>query len=308
MHFLARSAHKIGGLQSAGKKAGAFFKDNGAITQSFKSHARPFSATSLLSNQLRSKRIIVTGGAQGIGESIVRAYAAEGAIITSMDLDDSLGSKVAAEASASGPGTASYTPLDITSKEAVMDKFRDAAEQMGGLDIMVNVAGIYEPGSAADPPQKLLEKITKVNIWGTINTNSAAYQIMKASGKGGAIINFGSEAGLTAEAGNAIYGMTKGAVHTWTRSVAREWGAHGVRVNAVLPYVATRLYYRFRDSLSPEELENHKKVLKEQFPLGGDIGDAAKDLAPVMVFLASDASHWITGQMFAVDGGYVSVR
>lgn len=308
MHSLVRSFYNIGGLHGAGKRAGTFLKNNEAVRQSFKSHGRPFSATSSLSNQLRSKRIIVTGGAQGIGESIVRAYAAEGAIITSMDLDQRLGSKVANEASETGPGTATYMSLDISSKEAVLDKFREAAEQMGGLDIMVNVAGIYEPGSSADPPQALLEKITKVNIWGTINTNTAAYQIMKAGGKGGAIINFGSEAGLTAEANNAIYGMSKGAVHTWTRSVAREWGAEGVRVNAVLPYVATRLYHKFRNSLSPEDLENHKKELRLEFPLGGDVGDATRDLAPVMVFLASDASHWMTGQMFAVDGGYVSVR
>jgi 3-oxoacyl-[acyl-carrier protein] reductase len=93
---------------------------------------------------------------------------------------------------------------------------------MGGQDVMVHVAGIYEPGSAVDLPQRILEKITKINIWGTPYTNSAAYQIMKAGGKGGAIIKFGSEAGLTAETDNAIYRMSKGAVHTWTRSVARE--------------------------------------------------------------------------------------
>ena len=81
-----------------------------------------------------------------------------------------------------------------------------------------------------------------------------------------------------------------------------------MRVNTVLPYVATRLYYRLRESLSPEELERHKKMLKEQFPLGGAVGDAAKDLALVMVFLAGDASHWMTGQMFPIDGGLVSVR
>lgn len=295
-------------LRGAGIKPSVIQTYNEATRTSFRSYPRLFSAVASKLNQLHSKRIIVTGGAQGIGESVVRAYAAEGAIVTSMDLDERLGAKVATEASASGPGTAKYINLDITSKEAVVDKFRDAVKQMGGLDVMVNVAGIYEPGSSANPPQNLLERITKINIWGTLNTNTAAYQIMKASGKGGAIINFGSEAGLTAEAGNAIYGMTKGAVHTWTRSVAKEWGADGVRVNAVLPYVATRLYSAFRDSLSPEDLETHKKIIKEQFPLGGRIGDATKDLAPVMVFLASDASHWMTGQMFAVDGGYVSVR
>ncbi|KAK5454999.1 hypothetical protein LTS15_005719 [Exophiala xenobiotica] len=300
MQYFARGVRRIGSHQ----RVNVLLKDNGAIRQPFKPRTRSFTAAPSHSSQLASKRIIVTGGAQGIGEAIVRAYVAEGAIITSMDLDESLGSKVAAEASAAGPGTASYMPIDVSSKQAVIDKFRDAAEQMGGLDVMVHVAGIYEPGSAVDLPQTLLEKITKINIWGTLYTNSAAYQIMKAGGNGGAIINFGSEAGLTAETDNAIYG----AVHTWTRSVAREWGPDGVRVNAVLPYVATRLYYKLRESLSPEELERHKKMLKEQFPLGGDVGDAAKDLAPVMVFLASDASHWMTGQMFPVDGGLVSVR
>ncbi|KAI8932252.1 hypothetical protein NX059_011131 [Plenodomus lindquistii] len=282
--------------------------DHVAIRQLSRPQIRPFSAAHALANQLTSKRIIVTGGAQGIGEAIVRAYTAEGATVTSMDVDDGLGSKVAAEASAAGPGTATHMAIDVTSREAVMEKFRDAAEQMGGLDVMVHVAGIYEPGSAVELPQAVLERITKINIWGTLFTNSAAYQIMKAAGKGGAIINFGSEAGLTAETDNAIYGMSKGAVHTWTRSVAREWGPDGVRVNVVLPYVATRLYKLHRASMSPEALKRHETWLKEQFPLGGDVGDAAKDLAPVLVFLASDASHWMTGQMFPVDGGLVSVR
>lgn len=198
--------------------------------------------------------------------------------------------------------------LDVASKKSVISAFTEATRKMGGLDVLVNVAGIHKHAPSHDPPEDFLERITKINIWGTLFTNAAAYQLMKEGGTGGAIINFGSEAGLTAETGNTIYGMTKGAVHSWTRSVAREWGAAGVRVNAVLPYVATPMYYGFRDALSPEELEAHKKDLKENFPLGGDLGDPAKDLAPVMVFLASDASHWMTGQLFPVDGGYIAVR
>lgn len=201
---------------------------NAAIRTSLRPNRRSFSVGSSQLNQLGSKRIIVTGGAQGIGESVVRAFAAEGAIVTSMDIDERLGSKVAVEASANGPGTASYIDLDITSKDAVVQRFCDAAEQMGGLDVMVNVAGIYEPASSAEPPQELLERITKINIWGTLNTNMAAYQIMRASGRGGAIINFGSEAGLTAEPGNAIYGMTKGAVATPGPAVLPKSGAHMV--------------------------------------------------------------------------------
>lgn len=269
---------------------------------------RAFSNTTSLAQQLVKKRIIVTGGAQGIGESVVRAYAAEGAIVTSMDIKDSLGLKVASDATATGPGSVSYKTLDVTSKKAVIAAFTEAAKDMGGLDVMVNVAGIQKHSPSHEVDEDFIELITKINLYGTLFTNAAAYNIMKEGSTGGAIINFGSEAGLTSETANTFYGMTKGAVHTWTRSVAREWGPANVRVNAVLPYVATPMYYAFRDALSPAELEAHKKQLKNEFPLGGNLGDPAKDLGPVMVFLASDASHWITGQLFPVDGGYVSVR
>lgn len=289
-----RAARTVFGLKEVSRHVG-------------KPQIRSFAAKAT-KGQLESKRIIITGGAQGIGESVVRAYAAEGAIITSMDINDSLGAKVAAESTKAGPGSVSYKSLDVASKSAVTAAFAAATKEMGGLDVLVNVAGIQKHAPSHDPPEDFLERITKINIWGTLFTNAAAYQLMKDGGKGGAIINFGSEAGLTSETANTFYGMTKGAVHTWTRSVAREWGPAGVRVNAVLPYVATPMYYAFREALGPAELEEHKKTLKEQFPLGGNLGDPAKDLAPVMVFLASDASHWITGQLFPVDGGYVAVR
>lgn len=273
-----------------------------------KPHARSFTSSTSLAQQLEKKRIIVTGGAQGIGESVVRAYAAEGAIVTSMDIKDSLGKKVASESTATGPGSVSYKTLDVTSKKGVIAAFAEAAKDMGGLDVMVNVAGIQKHSPSHEVDEEFIELITRINLFGTLYTNAAAYNLMKEGKTGGAIINFGSEAGLTSETANTFYGMTKGAVHTWTRSVAREWGPAGVRVNAVLPYVATPMYYAFRDALSPEQLVAHEKQLKEEFPLGGNLGDPAKDLAPVMVFLASDASHWMTGQLFPVDGGFAAVR
>jgi 3-oxoacyl-[acyl-carrier protein] reductase len=258
--------------------------------------------------RLDSKRIIITGGAQGIGESTVRRFAAEGATITSMDVNDSDGARVAAEATKAGPGKVSYLTVDVSSKESVAKAFAEAADKMGGLDVLAHIAGVQKNALADDPPVDVLERITKVNIWGTVFTNATAFNLMKESGKGGAIINFGSEAGLTAERDNSLYGLSKGAVHTWTRSVAREWGPFNVRVNAVLPYVATPMYYAYRDALPPEELKHHEQLLKRDFPLGGSLGDPARDLAPVLVFLASDDSHWMTGQLFPVDGGHVAVR
>lgn len=257
--------------------------------------------------QLKDKRIIVTGGAQGIGAATVRAYAAAGATVTAMDLNAESGEQVAASATAAGPGSVVFRKLDVSDRAAVDKAFAAAAEDMGGLDVMVNVAGIQRFADADAPDPDFVEHIYRINVFGTMNTDGAAYRIMKATG-GGSIINFGSEAGFTAEPNNAVYGSTKGAVHTWTRSVAREWGRDNVRVNAVLPYMTTPMYQAFRDAMSPEDLAAHDAQTAQDIPLGGKFGDAEKDLAPVMVFLADDASHFITGQLLPVDGGLVSVR
>jgi NAD(P)-dependent dehydrogenase (short-subunit alcohol dehydrogenase family) len=250
--------------------------------------------------ELEGKRIIVTGGAQGIGEAVVRAYTAAGATVTSLDVNENRGRAVAAEAKAD------FRSCDVSDRAQVESVFAGAAADMGGLDVLVNVAGVHRHAPVQEIPQELLERLFAINTFGTIYTNSAAYRIMR--GNGGAIINFGSESGLTAEPNNALYGATKGAVHTWTRSVARDWGPAGVRVNAVLPYVVTPMYEEFRKALSPEDLAAHDEQTRHQIPLGGKFGDPGKDLAPVLVFLAGDASHFITGQLIPIDGGLISVR
>lgn len=257
--------------------------------------------------QLDGKRIIVTGGAQGIGAATVRGYAAAGATVTAVDLNEEGGRKTAADATATGPGSVTFRKLDVSDRSAVDEVFAAAAEEMGGLDVMVNVAGIQRFAEADEPDMSFVELIYRINVFGTMNTDGAAYKIMKQHG-GGAIINFGSEAGFTAEPHNAVYGSTKGAVHTWTRSIAREWGPDNVRVNAVMPYMTTPMYEQFRASMSPEDLAAHDEQTAKDIPLGGKFGDPDRDVAPVMVFLASDASHFITGQLIPVDGGLVSVR
>lgn len=257
--------------------------------------------------RLSGKRAIVTGGAQGIGEATVHAYAAAGATVVAMDTNEEAGRTVAAAANTKGLGPVSFQAVDVSDREQVETAFRQAASDLGGLDILVNVAGIQRHAPVEDIPSDLLESIFRVNFFGTVYSNSAAFHAMTASG-GGAIINFGSESGLTAEMNNSAYGASKAAVHNWTRSVARDWGPHGIRVNAVLPYVVTPMYTEFRKALSPEDLAAHDKDTKEQIPLGGQFGDPYSDLAPVLVFLAGDDSRFITGQLIPVDGGLVSVR
>ena len=257
--------------------------------------------------QLEGKRILVTGGAQGIGAAIVTAYTAEGASVYSYDLNEVGGQKTAEEATAAGPGTAKFTRLDITDGAATESLFQSAAQELGGIDVLVNIAGLQRSAMAEDITDDLFDAIFRVNVLGTIHTNQSAYRIMKQAGTG-AIINFGSMSGFTGELSNSTYGSSKGAVHTWTRTVAREWGPSGIRVNAVLPYVNTPMFEKYTSSLAPEELAAYQEQLRKDIPLGGTFGNAEKDLAPVLVFLASDASHFITGQLLPVDGGFAAVR
>ena len=255
---------------------------------------------------LTGKRIIVTGGSQGLGEAAVRAFVAAGANVFSLDIGEDLGRQVSAQANAAGPGTAHFLCCDVSNRSEVDQAFDRAAAELGGLDVLAHIAGVHRHAPTHEVPDETLNWLIAVNLNGTIYTNGAAYRHMV--GSGGAIINFGSESGLTAEINNAVYGASKAAVHTWTRSVAREWGPKGIRVNAVLPYVVTPMYARFRAALSAEDLAAHDKATAEQIPLGGKFGDPDKDVAPVLVFLASDASHFITGQLLPVDGGLISLR
>jgi len=256
--------------------------------------------------KLAGKRIVVTGSAQGIGQAVMEAYVAEGARVYGLDMNEDLGVKSVEAANGRGPGAAKFLRLDVSDRDAVDAAFAKAADDLGGLDVLAHIAGVHRHAPTHAVPDDLLSWIFAVNVNGTIYTNGAAYRFMK--GAGGTIINFGSESGLTAEVNNAVYGASKAAVHTWTRSVAREWGRHGIRVNAVLPYVVTPMYANFRAALSPQELAEHDRLTAEQIPLGGKFGDPATDLAPVMVFLAGEGSRFITGQLLPVDGGLISVR
>lgn len=256
--------------------------------------------------QLSGKRIIVTGGSQGIGEAAVHAFVKEGAQVFSLDINQELGVRSVQRASATGPGSATFITCDVSKRDEVDAAFETAVAALGGLDVLAHIAGVHRHAPTHDVPDDLLAWIFAINVNATIYTNGAAYRTMKDSG--GAIINFGSESGLTAEINNAVYGASKAAVHTWTRSVAREWGPKGIRVNAVLPYVVTPMYAAFRDALSPDDLAAHDKATAEQIPLGGKFGDPATDVAPVLVFLAGEGSRFITGQLLPVDGGLISVR
>jgi NAD(P)-dependent dehydrogenase (short-subunit alcohol dehydrogenase family) len=257
--------------------------------------------------QLDGRRIIVTGGAGGIGAATVRAFAGEGARVVSLDIRDDEGDQIADDAARKGPGGARYCHCDITDRATVDAVFSDAVEDLGGLDVLANMAGVEGHAPAATLSDEEWDRVFVVNVKGTVYTNQAAYRAMCQSG-GGRIINVGSDAGLVANPNGGHYSASKGAVMSWTRSAAAEWGRDRVTVNALVPMMSTPMYERYRASLTTEALAQHDAQLAAGVPLGGKLGDPDSDLGPVMVFLASEGARFITGQLISVNGGANPVR
>lgn len=249
-------------------------------------------------SQLTGRKIIVTGGAQGIGAAVVEGYAAEGAKVAALDLQFS-------DTGETKDGIYRHK-VDVADKTSVDQAFKAAVENLGGLDVLVNVAGVEVGGPSENIPDKDWDLVFDVNAKGTRNTNSVAFNYLKDNG--GAIINFGSRSGVVGVPQQAAYSASKAAVHTWTRAVAQEWAPYNITVNAVAPAMWTKMYDEYRERLNAEELKEHDEIMAAQIPIGGKLGNPSTDLVPLLVFLASEGAHYISGQSFPVDGGWLHMR
>ncbi len=262
--------------------------------------------------QLKDKRIIVTGGTKGIGAATVRAYVREGAQVVFCGTNDERGK--ACEATANGQegacGHAAYIRCNVGDQDDVNAFIAKAGEMLGGLDVLVNIAGIEANATAEDFPKETIDRLMNINFNGTVYTNQAAYKLMKKCGTvDGAIINFASDTGLSGMPNGAAYAASKAAVLAWTRTIAHEWGIESnVRCNCINPSIKTDMYAEWLKNADPSVVEPYLASIKNKFPIDGDMGDADKDCAPVMVFMASDASRYINGQIICINGGLVTVR
>jgi 3-oxoacyl-[acyl-carrier protein] reductase len=243
---------------------------------------------------LDGRRILVTGGATGIGAAAVQVLSEAGAAV------------VATYHRTTPPDRAGVTwvQCDVRDSAAVDAMVTAAAETLGGLDVLLHAAGLWQPGIPGQITGKDIDFLIDTNLKATIFTNQAAYAVMRKDG-GGRIINFGSGEAVMGSPISAVYAATKGAVTAWTRSIARAWAAEKVSAIALAPAVQTPGADRLREFLGPEAADFIDERIKATIPLGGALGDPVNDLGPTLVFLCGEGSRFINGQLIAVDGGLV---
>jgi len=179
-------------------------------------------------SELAGRRILITGGASGMGEGLVRSLTGMGALVVSMDLNRERGEAVAKAAGARG-----FMEVDVADEGSVARAVDAACTRLGGLDVLIHAAGIAPSSPAQGTSLALWEKVFAVNATGTFLMNRAVFPHMRE--QGGSIINFASAAGALGLPNKSAYSAAKGAVLAWTRTVAQEWGPYNIRVNAIAP-------------------------------------------------------------------------
>jgi 3-oxoacyl-[acyl-carrier protein] reductase len=243
--------------------------------------------------RLEGKSALVTGAARGIGYEIALAFAAEGAFVAVADLSQTDSAAAAADIAAKTGAKTAGLGLDV-SKEADCEKAIEETEKaFGKVDILVNNAGITKDNLVLRMKETDFDAVISVNLKGSfLMAKAAAKPMLKA--RAGRIINISSVVGQSGQAGQANYSASKAGLIGLTKSLAREFAPRGVLVNAVAPgFIRTRM----TDGLKDEA----KAKISEMIPLGrmGEPGEVAK----AALFLASDDSAYITGQVLAVNGG-----
>jgi NAD(P)-dependent dehydrogenase (short-subunit alcohol dehydrogenase family) len=259
---------------------------------------------------LTGRKALVTGGARGLGAGMAEALTRAGAAVVIGDIREELG-ETTADAIKKAGGHAAFLPLDVTDDASWQRAIEGTIAELGGLDIVVNNAGVEISSLVVDLNPDDIRRMLEVNVLGTSLGLKHAFRAMRPggpAGRGGAVVNIASVAATIAFPGIAIYSATKSAVDRLTRVAAMESGklGYGVRVNCVYP------------GLVPTEMGN--QLAQDMVTLGlfpsleecvgtvvgltphGRLGEVA-DIADAVVFLASDAARFITGAGLPVDGG-----
>ncbi len=228
---------------------------------------------------LDGKVAVVTGGASGIGAACCRLLEESGAVVLAADLGG-------------------RDPVDVTDRTALDALARRVGSERGGLDVLVNAAGILTPNLPVDElPADDFRRAYEVNVVGTVNACQAFAPLLRA--RRGAVVNVASQAALVSLPQQAAYTAAKGAVAALTRSLAIDWAEHGVRANAVAPgFTMTPMTEAFFEN------ETFTAAATKRIPLGRIL--EADEIAAAIVFLASPLASAITGVVLPVDGGWTA--
>ena len=254
-----------------------------------------------MAQRLVGKSAIVTGAGSGNGRAIALAFAAEGARVACADYDGASAQQVAGEIAKSG-GSAIAIPMDVTTAADCERTVQETVTAFGGLDTLVNNAGIWVPGTILTLSEADWDRQQAVNVKGVFSMTKAALPAIIARG-GGSVIMLASIAGLKGTAGSLAYNASKHAVIGLTRCLALDHAADGVRVNAICPgLIETRMGDQVLREWGREDgVEQTRRQLLESYPLGR-LG-RPEDVAAIAVHFASDESAWVTGTYYVVDGG-----
>jgi NAD(P)-dependent dehydrogenase (short-subunit alcohol dehydrogenase family) len=257
-------------------------------------------------NELAGKIAIVTGGASGIGAGIVEKFLAEGARVVIADVERDRGEELAAALG----GDTVFRLTDVSDPDQVGALVAAAVETFGGLDVMVNNAGVSSRmhRSFLDDDLADFHRVMSVNVLGVMAGTRDAARHMATSG-GGSIINMSSIGGIQAGGGVMTYRASKAAVIQFTKSAAIELAYYDIRVNAIAPgNIPTPLLATTTTEKSAEELARFEHAIREQMradrPLKRE-GTPA-DIAEAALYLAGDRSRYVTGTVLPVDGGTVA--
>ena len=250
--------------------------------------------------KLAGKVAVVTGGASGIGRAIAEALAREGARVAVLDLNEAGARETVAAVDRAG-GKASAHRVDVTDVAAVDATIDGVAAREGGLHVLVNCAGWDKPMPFVETTPEFWDTILAINLKGPIACTRAALRHMIKQGSG-KIVTIASDAGRVGSTGEAVYSAAKGGLIAFTKTIARETARHRINVNCVCPGPSdTPLFQKEFAAASPKLAESLKRVIP-----WGRLG-VPDDVAPAVVFLASDDAGFITGQTLSVSGGLTMI-
>ncbi|HEY8396295.1 MAG TPA: SDR family oxidoreductase [Flavihumibacter sp.] len=248
-----------------------------------------------------NKKVVITGGASGIGRAATLAFARQGAEVHVIELSENSWPELQAEISKYGATSFIHT-CDVSDQAAVLETFK----AIGKVDVLINNAGVSHVGRVTNTSESDFDRLFRVNVKGVYNCMLGAIPLMQANG-GGVILNLSSIAAVVGLSDRFAYSMTKGAVRAMTLSAAKDYLKDNIRVNCISP---ARVHTPFVDGFIAKNYPGKEKEMFDKLAASQPIGRMGKpeEIANLMIYLCSDEAAFITGSDYPIDGGFITLN